>query len=48
MTTRVDVLNAEDRFNQHVGSHHCKLGDGCPIRLGLWQAWMATAERWDT
>jgi hypothetical protein len=46
MSTRLDILNARKRLSEHVGTHGCKLGDGCPIRLNLFRQWNRLAGLW--
>jgi len=55
MSTRVDILAAKSKVDEHVAQHHCKpaallradeQGQRCAERVVLWQQYMAVTARW--
>lgn len=46
MSTRFDIVSAKRRVTDHVASHQCIIGDGCPERLSLFRQWRKTADLW--
>jgi hypothetical protein len=55
MSTRVDILAAKARFEDHQAAHKCvpaylrpDTAEPCTERVVLWRAYMDTAARWGT
>jgi hypothetical protein len=45
MSTRLDIIVAKRRSEDHNGAHKCRAGQ-CPERVKLWLDYMRTAELW--
>jgi hypothetical protein len=44
MTTRWDILDAQEAYVNHIAEHHCRLGDGCAERIRLLKAYNSGPE----
>lgn len=44
MTTRFDIQDAKQAYEDHLATHHCKLGDGCHERIRLWKIWVGSSD----